>query len=400
MEQTPVKILYIGNDPSVINTFENSRLFEMHHEPNGLMAIKWMTGGEFKAFGPPENLELRVEIDAIISEINLPGLNGLSLLQEIRKLHLSRGIVFILVAQFITDALRSKARSFYADGCLQKPLNADRIYDRIRYLQDHHPVLLDKKHDDFARPYKTPVAKRIFDVIVASLAIIILSPVFLLVTIVIRLESKGKVIYKSKRIGRNYEEFDFYKFRSMYEDADRRLREMGNLNQYVIQEEAVELVCSECAKLPEGELCSPAYYYDGQRICERLALIRNNSQKAFWKIPNDPRVTKVGRFLRTTNIDELPQLFNVLEGNMSIVGNRPLPVYEAHALTKSRWSRRFRSAAGMTGLWQIEFRKRKGFMSEEDRFILDNMYAQKNSFWGDLLLLLRTIPALFRKMNV
>ncbi|MDR2040185.1 MAG: sugar transferase [Bacteroidales bacterium] len=236
--------------------------------------------------------------------------------------------------------------------------------------------------------------------IVASLAIIILSPVFLLVTIVIRLESKGKVIYKSKRIGRNYEEFDFYKFRSMYEDADRRLREMGNLNQYVIQEEAVELVCSECAKLPEGELCSPAYYYDGQRICERLALIRNNSQKAFWKIPNDPRVTKVGRFLRTTNIDELPQLFNVLEGNMSIVGNRPLPVYEAHALTKSRWSRRFRSAAGMTGLWQIEFRKRKGFMSEEDRFILDNMYAQKNSFWGDLLLLLRTIPALFRKMNV
>jgi lipopolysaccharide/colanic/teichoic acid biosynthesis glycosyltransferase len=186
----------------------------------------------------------------------------------------------------------------------------------------------------------------------------------------------------------------------MYEDAELRLREMAHLNRYAVKDdEEALLTCPQCARLPEGELCSPAFYYDGERICEDLAIKRQNAQKAFWKIQNDPRVTKVGRFIRNASIDELPQLFNVLKGDMSIVGNRPLPVYEAHALTKSRWSRRFLAPAGLTGLWQVEFRKRGGFMSEKERFILDNIYAQKNSFWGDILLLLRTIPVLFQKTN-
>jgi lipopolysaccharide/colanic/teichoic acid biosynthesis glycosyltransferase len=186
----------------------------------------------------------------------------------------------------------------------------------------------------------------------------------------------------------------------MYPDADRRLKEVSHLNQYAVRDESELLVCPICAKLPEGQLCSPAYHYDGERICERLALKRQNAEKAFLKIQNDPRITKVGKFIRNTSIDELPQLFNVLKGDMSIVGNRPLPVYEAHALTKSRWSRRFCAAAGLTGLWQVELRGRGGFMSEEERFILDNMYAQKNTFWGDIVLLLRTVPALFQKTDV
>jgi lipopolysaccharide/colanic/teichoic acid biosynthesis glycosyltransferase len=131
-----------------------------------------------------------------------------------------------------------------------------------------------------------------------------------------------------------------------------------------------------------------------------MVIKRQNAKKAFLKIQNDPRITKVGKFIRNTSIDELPQLFNVLKGDMSIVGNRPLPVYEAYAITKSHWARRFRAAAGLTGLWQVELRGRGGFMSEEERFVLDNRYAQNNSFLGDLRLLAKTVPIIFQKADV
>ncbi|MDR1672844.1 MAG: sugar transferase [Bacteroidales bacterium] len=259
--------------------------------------------------------------------------------------------------------------------------------------------LIKPENEEVPRPYKTPLVKRIFDVFVSICALIVLSPVMLITALIIRVESRGPVIYKSKRIGSNYKTFDFYKFRSMYRDADKRLKEVIHLNQYA-SGSGMELICSKCAALPDGELCSPAYYYDGERICEYLAIKRQKAQKAFLKIQNDPRVTRVGKFIRNTSIDELPQLFNVLKGDMSIVGNRPLPVYEAHAITKSRWSRRFHTAAGLTGLWQVELRGRGGFMSEEERFILDNIYARKNSFLGDIVLLARTVPAIFQKTNV
>lgn len=403
MEQTSVKILYIGSDPMVIDNFENGNLFDIHYEPNGLMAFKWMTDGTYRAFGQSEKLQCRPDIRAIVCETNLPGLNGLALYQEMQKIGLINGHIFILIATQPTTRLKQKSLSVGIDGCLQKPVDGKRIHDRITYLLNDHPIhqyQAKESDDEFMRPYKTSFVKRTFDVLIASVILILLSPILILIAIAIRVESKGKAIYKSKRVGANYKTFDFYKFRSMYPDADRRLKEVAHLNQYAAQDEEVEVVCSACAKLPEGELCSPAYYYDGERICERLAIKRQNAQKAFLKIQNDPRITKVGKFIRNTSIDELPQLFNVLKGDMSIVGNRPLPVYEAHALTKSRWSRRFRAAAGITGLWQVELRGRGGFMSEEERFILDNMYAHKNSFWGDILLLLRTVPAMFQKSDV
>jgi len=101
-----------------------------------------------------------------------------------------------------------------------------------------------------------------------------------------------------------------------------------------------------------------------------------------------------------TSIDELPQLFNIIKGDMSIVGNRPLPLNEAEALTKKKWSRRFRAAAGLTGLWQVEKRGRKGTMSEEERFALDNYYAENNSFWGDIKIIFKTLAVFIQKENV
>ena len=132
---------------------------------------------------------------------------------------------------------------------------------------------------------------------------------------------------------------------------------------------------------------------------EYLEYKRKQQAGTFVKFKNDPRVTKVGNFIRNTSIDELPQLINVLKGDMSIVGNRPLPLYEAEQLTSDDWGERFLAPAGITGLWQV-MKRGKGEMSEEERKGLDNQYARKVSLWNDIRLILKTIPALFQKENV
>lgn len=107
----------------------------------------------------------------------------------------------------------------------------------------------------------------------------------------------------------------------------------------------------------------------------------------------------MGKFIRNTSIDELPQLWNVIIGDMSIVGNRPLPLYEAEKLTSDRYALRFLAPAGITGLWQVE-KRGKGEMSEDERLMLDNKYAENHSFVNDIRLILKTIPALFQSENV
>jgi lipopolysaccharide/colanic/teichoic acid biosynthesis glycosyltransferase len=218
----------------------------------------------------------------------------------------------------------------------------------------------------------------------------------------IRLESKGNIIYKSKRVGTGYQVFDFLKFRSMYTGADKKLKELEYLNQYKKQNNSKEEKITECPVCKRlGRPCSPILYVGGQEICERqyLKMKREKNQATFVKLKDDPRITKVGSFIRKTSIDELPQLFNVLKGDMSIVGNRPLPLYEAELLTSDGWSERFMGPAGITGLWQV-YKRGKSEMSDEERKDLDNQYARNNSFWLDIKIILMTIPALFQKENV
>ena len=203
------------------------------------------------------------------------------------------------------------------------------------------------------------VLKRIFDIIVSSIALLIVSPLFLLIAMAIKIESKGPVFYISKRAGKGYTIFDFYKFRTMLVGADEKIAEFSHLNQYN-------------AGLSEGPV--------------------------FFKINNDPRITKVGTFLRNTSLDELPQLLNVLLGNMSLVGNRPLPLYEAATLTTDDWAKRFMAPAGITGLWQIKKRGRED-MSVEERINLDIDYANKYNFAYDLWIMANTPSALFQKTN-
>lgn len=138
--------------------------------------------------------------------------------------------------------------------------------------------------------------KRLLDIALATLAVLILLPVFILIAIGVKLTSKGPIFYTSLRAGQGFRIFDFYKFRTMEVDADKKIEALAHLNQYSIN--------------GEGPL--------------------------FFKLTNDPRITKFGMFLRNTSLDELPQLFNVIKGDMSLVGNRPLPLYEAATLSTLR----------------------------------------------------------------
>lgn len=249
---------------------------------------------------------------------------------------------------------------------------------------------------------KTPLSKRIFDVVVTGFALIFLSPVFLLAMIAIKLESKGAAVYVSKRVGTGYQIFNLLKFRTMYTDADKRLESMKDLNMYAQKdnEEVIDLnQCTQCAA--SGGVCESQLVLDGQVVCENQyrRYMQQQDSGVFMKFKNDPRITKVGKFLRNTSIDELPQLLNVFLGHMSLVGNRPLPLYEAEQLTADGCVERFLAPAGLTGLWQVEQRGTKE-ISMEERIALDNEYARNYSLLYDFKLILKTFPALFQQENV
>lgn len=201
----------------------------------------------------------------------------------------------------------------------------------------------------------------------------------------------------------------------MKEGSDKLLKELAaKKNQYsntLTENEDLkeDQPCPECAKLPEGHYCSPLKYGESEKICDYMYNYRKemaqNKNSSFIKIVDDPRITKIGKIIRNTSIDELPQLINVIKGDMSLVGNRPLPVYEAECLTKDQMSKRFLAPAGITGIWQVELRGKGGNMSEEERIALDNKYADyftgnNYSFWFDIKILLSTVPALFQQSTV
>jgi lipopolysaccharide/colanic/teichoic acid biosynthesis glycosyltransferase len=240
--------------------------------------------------------------------------------------------------------------------------------------------------------------KRIFDILASSTALLILAPVLVVIAIIIKVESPGSVFYSSYRAGESYDRFKLLKFRTMNANAELKLKDLAHLNQYE-SEQAVSESCSECCHLPVAA-CTLIVLPNGTYSCERWELAKAKSKAAFFKFKDDPRITRFGKFLRNTSLDELPQLINVLRGDMSLVGNRPLPLYEAEKLTADASAQRFLGPAGITGLWQVTKRGRGGAMSEEERIQLDNQYAQSYSFIGDIQLVLRTIPALFQKENV
>jgi len=202
----------------------------------------------------------------------------------------------------------------------------------LKVVQDDHRVLL----------------KRIFDFTAALMGLIVLSPVMLAIALAVKLDSKGPVIFAQERYGRNKRRFKMLKFRTMVPNAEALQARLEDQN----------------------EAIGPVF-----------------------KIKDDPRITKVGKFLRKTSLDELPQLVNVLLGHMSLVGPRPLPVRDVQLFDQAWFMRRFSVAPGVTGLWQISGRSNLGF---DDWVTLDLKYIDDWSLVLDLKILAKTVPAVVR----
>jgi lipopolysaccharide/colanic/teichoic acid biosynthesis glycosyltransferase len=348
----------------------------------------------------------------ILCEYYLAGQNGIALFEYFQKHEHTSSVPFILLtSSFKTVLFKSAFNKGINDFFVVDETSVSKIINRARFLVSISKYSNNESAFDSSHVFKMPFSKRFFDILVSTVVLLLASPFLLLIMLAIRLESKGPVIYKSKRVGRKV--FDFYKLRSMRSNAELQLQALAKeKNQYKVVNQEISIShtesCPRCSSLPEHVTCSPLLYVDRNSICEywhNYQLKHNSGKTTFVKIANDPRITRMGKFIRNTSIDELPQLLNVIKGDMSIVGNRPLPVYEAEVLTVDSLSKRFLAPAGITGLWQVELRGKGGNMSEEERKSLDNIYADcfinsKYSLWYDIKLILKTIPALFQKSTV
>ena len=195
--------------------------------------------------------------------------------------------------------------------------------------------------------------KRSFDIFCSLLALIVLSPILLIFALLIKLTSKGPVFFKDRRVGKNGKEIKVFKFRSMYVDAESRLKEYLTEEQYQTW------------------------------LVER-------------KIDNDPRITKLGKFIRKTSIDELPQLINIFKGDMSIVGPRPITKLEIDLNFTEKERKVLLSARpGLTGYWQVYGRSDVDYASGQ-RQKLELAYYKHRGFWFDIKLILLTIPAVLK----
>jgi lipopolysaccharide/colanic/teichoic acid biosynthesis glycosyltransferase len=209
-----------------------------------------------------------------------------------------------------------------------------------------------------------PIAKRTTDLLLAALLLIVFAPLLLIAAVAVKLESRGPILFSQERVGTRrvrrsgitrwrLEPFKVYKFRSMNADADSS-----------VHERHIAAVADRPAQ-------------SGPSDVESI------------KLEHDPRITRVGRYLRLTSIDELPQLINVVRGEMSLVGPRPVPLYE-FARYRPEHMRRFTVLPGISGLWQVRGRCALSFW---EMVANDLEYAENQSIWMDLKIMLRTVPA-------
>lgn len=195
--------------------------------------------------------------------------------------------------------------------------------------------------------------KRIFDILFSLFALLATFPIFLTLAVIIRLTSKGPAVYGHQRVGRGGKPFKCLKFRSMYQDADERLTELLQQN--------------------------PEYAAEWE---------------ANRKLKKDPRITPIGQFLRKTSLDELPQFLNVLKGDLSVVGPRPVVADEVVQYYKEKAPKILSVRPGVTGLWQVSGRSNTSY---SHRVELDEHYVENRSFGLDMTLVLKTVPALLTR---
>jgi undecaprenyl-phosphate galactose phosphotransferase len=221
----------------------------------------------------------------------------------------------------------------------------------LQHFFQEQAIGLEVKNN-LAKPVNILI-KKLFDIFVSCFLFIILSVPMIIIAILIKINSKGPAIYSQVRIGKNDKPFKCYKFRTMYNDAETRLN----------------------------------------RLLENSEEVRNEWNH-HWKLTNDPRITKIGRLLRQTSLDELPQIFNVLKGNMSLVGPRPVTKKEIDDYYKNEAILCFGVPPGVTGLWQVSGRSNTGY---DYRIVLDSWYVRNWNLWLDIVILFKTIRVVLKK---
>jgi len=247
-------------------------------------------------------------------------------------------LILVDISNSVKDPLIAKASNDYFVNFI-----GIKSYNMFSYLIGRHSQIISK-YPGRGTSYRI---KRIIDYFVCLSVLFVSAPLFLFLLLCIKLDSSGTVFYRHRRLGKNMKPFDLMKFRTMYQDADQRLKAIFT--------------------------SSPS--------------LKAEFEKNF-KLKNDPRITRTGKIIRQLSLDEIPQIFNVLKGDMSLVGPRPIveaeiPFYEQYSLDM------FRVLPGMAGLWQTSGRSETTY---QDRVKLDTQYVRTWSLLNDVKLLVKTIP--------
>jgi lipopolysaccharide/colanic/teichoic acid biosynthesis glycosyltransferase len=324
---------------------------------------------------------IKFDVILLYSENIVLNENILTSLNNLNNTHL-----YLITNDIIKD---EKIFIYYSDIFNYK--NYNELFNKLLILHKIKNAPLQKiKPITYTYNINPNFIKRSFDIIISLIVIILLSPIFIITMIIIYFEDKSNIFYNSKRVFSKFRIYYLYKFRTMITNADSKLFNMSDLNEYD------SCVIENDISYQNNEI---TLYADRmQKILESEYLKYENSKPIFHKLKSDPRVTKIGEKLRSTSIDELPQLFNILKGHMSIVGNRPLPIYEAIKLTTDDKIARFLAPAGLTGLWQIKKQNNK-IITQHERIELDNYYAQHRTFLMDLLIIFKTFKVLLHTKN-
>jgi len=263
--------------------------------------------------------------------------------------------VFLVTRDFHEETLDILASEAYSSArhIILFPLQ----YPLVLLNAETHYLLKERSYLIYARnnlnAWYNLALKRLMDIVGSLVGLILLSPLFVVVAVIIKLTSPGKVFYRQQRIGRNGKPFYLYKFRSMYPDADERLKDI---------------------------------------------LARDPQARQEWetkrKLSRDPRITPIGNFIRKTSIDELPQLWNILKGDISIVGPRPVSAEEIETFYKEYRTYYYSVRPGLTGLWQVSGRSNTDYAY---RVRTDVWYVENWSLWLDIVIILKTFEVLVKR---
>jgi lipopolysaccharide/colanic/teichoic acid biosynthesis glycosyltransferase len=379
----PFKVLYVENDDQLVQTFRQTfrSQIDVVSVPDAGAALLHLDGQD--------------PVDLILYNEDLGSRTFLhGLVARRARTHLP---VVLLTDRSDIDLTTEPFHGYVVDA-FPHNYSEEALRIRLTYLiqkkeYDHDGHVVHK-----SASIRIPLGKRLFDISLSLLILLMISPLLLVVAVLIKLDSKGPIFYSSKRVGTGFKIFDMYKFRTMSTGADQLLAGMASQNLYntVVQKPADDR-CDACRLA--NTACQRPLFMDQKEICEVIYQQEQNAKAMFSKFKEDPRVTRLGKILRNASIDELPQLFNILRGDMSFVGNRPLPVYEAEKLTTIGYARRFAAPAGLTGLWQVT-KRGKASVSDQERIQLDVLYAKNYSLRTDFIILLKTLKAVWQKENV